>query len=65
MPLSEVWQIQPETDDNNTYALDVTFCGFKPDLKAGPTVYLGGQPFLWGTTACLSPDLINEYTESR
>ena len=49
LPPSEEWQLQPEVHDNNTYSLDVTFCGFKPDLSPGPHLWLAGRKVLWGT----------------
>jgi hypothetical protein len=65
IPLSEVWQLQPEVYDNNTYSLEVTFCGFKPNLTPGPTLYLGGQAYLWGTTVCLPQTALRQYVENR
>ena len=49
LPPEEEWQMQPEVYDNNTYSLDVTFCGFKPDLHPGPHLWLAGRRVLWGT----------------
>ena len=42
-PSDPLPELQPELDNDNTFAVNVTFCGFKPDLTAGPHVRLGGQ----------------------
>lgn len=56
IPITEAWQPQPEVYENNTYSLDVTFCGFKPDLHPGSWLRLGTQDLAWETTVHPSRD---------
>jgi hypothetical protein len=55
-PQDPLPELQPELDNDNNYAVNVTFCGFKPDLTPGPLVYVGRQAVPWGGTVCLSAE---------
>lgn len=51
-----------QLNDMNRFAVNLSFCGFMPNLVPGPVVYIGSRQVNWGGSVCLNEDDIVRYT---